>query len=107
MCGIVGIFERTGAPADRVAVAAMTRVILHRGPDHSAVFTDHAVGLGLRRLSILDLSPAGNQPMEDESGQFVCVYNGEVYNFSVLRQKLECASTRTHASFEMCMRGVH
>lgn len=94
MCGIVGVFERTGAPADRAAVAAMARVIRHRGPDHSAVFTDHEVGLGYVRLSILDLSPAGNQPMEDESGQFVCVYNGEVYNFSVLRQELEGQGVR-------------
>ena len=94
MCGIVGIFERTGAPADRVAVDAMTRAIRHRGPDHSAVFTDHQVGLGYVRLSILDLSPAGNQPMEDETGQFVCVYNGEVYNFFVLRQELESEGVR-------------
>ncbi len=94
MCGIVGIFERAGAHAERASLAAMTRVIRHRGPDHSAVFTDREVGLGYVRLSILDLSPAGNQPMEDESGQFVCVYNGEVYNFAVLREELESEGVR-------------
>jgi asparagine synthase (glutamine-hydrolysing) len=88
------MFELTGAPASFAALEAMTGIIRHRGPDHSAVFTDHEVGLGYVRLSIIDTSEAGNQPMKDASGQFVCVYNGEVYNFAALRQELESEGVR-------------
>lgn len=94
MCGVVGIFERTGASAEFATVEAMNDVISHRGPDHAAIFTDGEVGLGYVRLSILDLTAAGNQPMEDASGRFVCVYNGEVYNFASLRAELEGQGVR-------------
>lgn len=94
MCGIVGILDLSGAmvPPDRVI--AMTEAIRHRGPDHSATFVDGPIGLGYVRLSILDLSDAGNQPMEDCSGQYVIVYNGEVYNFPALRRELELDGIR-------------
>ena len=103
MCGITGIFERTGKPASPADVAAMNAVISHRGPDHTAVFSDQEVALGYVRLSILDLSSAGNQPMEDSSGGFVCVYNGEIYNFAELHDELEKAGVhfRSHSDTEV------
>lgn len=67
----------------------MVDAMLHRGPDHNAVFCDGPVGLGYTRLAIFDLSESGNQPMFDESGDWVAVYNGEVYNFAELRAELE------------------
>ena len=94
MCGIVGILHKNGAPVDRTVLAGMCETIRHRGPDHSATFADGGVGLGYVRLSIQDVSTAGNQPMEDESGDFVCVYNGEVYNFPELRAQLETQGVR-------------
>jgi asparagine synthase (glutamine-hydrolysing) len=90
MCGIVGFFD-PGAqtPAGRLAeiTASMTEVIKHRGPDDTGVWTDETVGvaLGFRRLAILDLSPAGHQPMVSSDGRYVIVFNGEVYNFAHLR----------------------
>jgi asparagine synthase (glutamine-hydrolysing) len=67
----------------------MTDAIAHRGPDGEGHFVDGAVGLGHRRLSIIDLSPAGHQPMQTTSGRFVLSYNGEIYNFQELRIELE------------------
>jgi len=93
MCGFSGIFS--ARPLDpletRERVGAMTEQLRHRGPDDSGLWIDgdHGIGLGFRRLSIIDLSPAGHQPMVSASGRFVIVFNGEVYNFRVLRQLLE------------------
>lgn len=89
MCGIVGIYDRTSSPVDAPTVKVMAAAIRHRGPDHTAVFTAGAIGLGYARLSILDLFESGNQPMTDATGNFVAVYNGEVYNFPELRVQLE------------------
>ena len=76
----------------------MTAVLGHRGPDHSAVFTSGPVGLGYVRLSIIDLSETGNQPMTDETGNWVGVYNGEIYNFLELRKELERQGVRFRSS---------
>ena len=92
MCGIAGFF--TAAPS-RIDFAPtlerMAAAIEHRGPDDSGVWHDQALGIGLahRRLSILDLSPLGHQPMLSKSGRFVVVFNGEIYNFSALRAELQ------------------
>src|SRR5262249_17500601 len=90
MCGIAGIYNvRSGAPADPRAVERMTRLLTHRGPDAEGGYADRALGLGHRRLSILDLSERGHQPMTSPDGRFVIVYNGEVYNYLELRTTLE------------------
>jgi asparagine synthase (glutamine-hydrolysing) len=90
MCGIAGImnFDRQ-KPVDRGVVVAMTRVVAHRGPDAEGVWVDGSVGLGHRRLSIIDLSVAAEQPMVSDDGQVRIVYNGEVYNFLELRRELQ------------------
>jgi asparagine synthase (glutamine-hydrolysing) len=94
MCGIAGFqWRRAHHPTDRLRriIQAMTDTLTHRGPDDSGVWVDPAVGLALghRRLSILDLSAAGRQPMMSICGRYVITYNGEIYNFPELRQQLE------------------
>jgi len=91
MCGICGIVGPD--PVDREALGRMTRVLRHRGPDDEGFFVKEyedevAVGLGFRRLSIIDLE-TGNQPMTNESGSVQLVFNGETYNFRELRRELE------------------
>ncbi len=94
MCGITGFFDPKRTSDDNglsLQVAAMAEAIRHRGPDADGVWTDAAAGiaLGHRRLSIIDLSPAGAQPMRSASGRYVLAYNGEIYNFPRLREELE------------------
>lgn len=89
MCGIAGIFHLDGQPASPVLLKRMTDVISHRGPDGEGQYIDSSAGLGHRRLAILDLSPAGHQPMRSPCGRFIISYNGEVYNFRELRVELE------------------
>jgi asparagine synthase (glutamine-hydrolysing) len=89
MCGIAVVVGLDGAPVDVGRLERMADVLAHRGPDDSGVLTAGPVGLGFRRLSILDLSAAGHQPMSTEDGQVVVVFNGEIYNFVELRRELE------------------
>jgi asparagine synthase (glutamine-hydrolysing) len=94
MCGIAGFWAPEGLPADAAAIlAGMTTCLAHRGPDDSGTWVDPSPGvaLGHRRLSILDLSPEGHQPMASRDGRYVIVYNGETYNFADLRRGLEAA----------------
>ena len=99
MCGIAGLWEqrrRTAPDALAAVAAAMTDTLVHRGPDAGDVWLDPEAGLALghRRLSIIDLSPAGAQPMVSSCGRFVISYNGEVYNADELRSDLEAAGRR-------------
>ncbi|MFN6933553.1 MAG: asparagine synthase (glutamine-hydrolyzing) [Tsuneonella sp.] len=90
MCGIAGVISQRPITGD--TVERMIRPIHHRGPDDSGVWIDPdsgTVGLGHRRLSIIDLSAAGHQPMHSPSGRYVLTYNGEIYNFAELRAELE------------------
>lgn len=89
MCGITGIFNLNGEPASPVLLRKMTDAIAHRGPDGEGFYTDNFVGLGHRRLAIIDLSPGGHQPMMTADGHYVISYNGELYNFQELRIELE------------------
>src|SRR5688572_24396807 len=96
MCAIAGCWSwRVGDAAAREAklVQCMTLSLAHRGPDGSGQWEDLAAGvaLGHRRLAIIDLSPAGHQPMHSHSGRFVVSFNGEIYNFRELRAQLVAA----------------
>ncbi|MDA0368857.1 MAG: asparagine synthase (glutamine-hydrolyzing) [Proteobacteria bacterium] len=94
MCGVAGIFNIDGAPVSPVVLGRMTDMLAHRGPDDRGTHVDGALGLGHRRLSIIDLSAAGHQPMATPDGRYVLSYNGEVYNFAELRTELESAGFR-------------
>lgn len=89
MCGIAGALYFDGRNADRVTLKNMADAIQHRGPDASGVYTHAQLGLSHRRLSIIDLSSAANQPFVSADGRFVLCYNGEVYNFKELKVELE------------------
>lgn len=86
MCGIAGIVS-TGT-VDVGAVEQMARCLRHRGPDDSGIWSGPCAALGHRRLSVIDLSPTGAQPMSDEEGRIVLVFNGEIFNFAHLRDEL-------------------
>jgi len=89
MCGIAGIYNFNNKPVDPFLVKKMSDSIMHRGPDDSGIYVDGSVGLGHRRLSIIDLSPAGKQPMANKDQNLFIVFNGEIYNFQELRKILE------------------
>ena len=89
MCGICGIIALCyEQPVDRHLLQQMNNTIRHRGPDDAGYFTDQAAGLAMRRLSIIDLN-TGHQPISNEDGSIWIVFNGEIYNYRQLRQKLE------------------
>lgn len=88
MCGIAGIFGITNKHESEALVNNMNHRMAHRGPDDHGVYADELVALGHRRLAILDLSPAGHQPMFADSGNLVIVFNGEIYNFREIRETL-------------------
>jgi len=94
MCGIAGIFNLNGEPVSPVLLRKMTDAIAHRGPDSEGFCIDSFIGLGHRRLAIIDLTPAGHQPMATQKNQYVITYNGEIYNFQELRIELEALGYR-------------
>src|SRR5690349_1552022 len=89
MCGIAGVIGQ--ASRDGRLLSAMARAIAHRGPDDEGIWLDPEAGVGLanRRLAIIDLSPAGHQPIQSSDGRFVLTFNGEIYNHTDLRAELE------------------
>jgi asparagine synthase (glutamine-hydrolysing) len=93
MCGIAGIADVTGRPVNRALLQAMTNVQAHRGPDGESMVCVGAVGLGHRRLAIIDLV-TGDQPMSSDDGSIQIVFNGEIYNFRELRRDLEASGSR-------------
>jgi asparagine synthase (glutamine-hydrolysing) len=92
MCGIAGVIGREGEVIAAGQVRRMTDALVHRGPDDEGIHAQGSVGLGMRRLSIIDLS-GGQQPIYNEDGSVAVVFNGEIYNFKQLRNELE---TRGH-----------
>lgn len=106
MCGICGIYNLTGAPVERERLGRMNDTMIHRGPDGAGLFVDGAVGLGHRRLAIIDLH-TGEQPMATDDGRLQVVFNGEIYNFRELKQELEALGHRfrTHSDTEVILHG--
>jgi asparagine synthase (glutamine-hydrolysing) len=94
MCGVVGVFRRDGARVDPAVLTAMRDALAHRGPDGAGLYLDGPVGLGHRRLAIIDLSAAARQPMTTPDDAVTIAYNGEIYNFRVLRAELEALGWR-------------
>lgn len=88
MCGIAGLYNLSGAPVATRQVLAMCDLIRHRGPDDRDAWTHGPVGLGHQRLSIIDLSPRGRNPMANEDGSVEIVFNGEIYNYQDFRPGL-------------------
>ena len=106
MCGVAGLFHPdVPKPVDPARIAAMTDILAHRGPDGSGVWTAPGVGLGHRRLSIIDLSDAAAQPMLAQGGRLAISYNGEIYNFREVRADLEAKghAFRTESDTEVIL----
>ncbi|MCC5827184.1 asparagine synthase (glutamine-hydrolyzing) [Alkalimonas sp.] len=107
MCGLAG-FVRFGEPAEqtKALLASMGEAMLHRGPDAGGLWWDDQMALVHRRLSILDLSTAGSQPMHSPCGRYVMVFNGEIYNFQTLRDELIAAGEAfvSHTDSEVLLR---
>lgn len=97
MCGITVLLGASPSDSFAASLQKMSNALHHRGPDDGGVWVDreHGIGLGHRRLSIIDLSPAGHQPMQSSSGRYVIAFNGEIYNHLDLREKLAGASRQS------------
>ena len=111
MCGIAGLIDvagHLGSQELRARALAMSAAILHRGPDAGDVWADTGCGVALahRRLSVIDLSPAGAQPMVSHSGRYVIVFNGEIYNYQALRTSLPVAVWRGHSDTEVMLEAI-
>jgi len=106
MCGVSVLLATNGAPADMETVQRMSDALAHRGPDDSGILVSGQVGLGFRRLSIIDLSPTGHQPMATPDGEAVIVFNGEIYNYLELRDELKLLghSFRSSSDTEVLLR---
>ena len=106
MCGITGIYRfKSGQSVSEKEIHAMSSVIGHRGPDGDGVLVDGALGLGHKRLSIIDVSERSNQPMRSACGNYAICFNGEVYNYVELRQPLQegGAEFRTESDTEVML----
>lgn len=111
MCGITGILSPVVVPNGPYSiVASMSARLLHRGPDAEGIWAEDGIALGHRRLSILDLSPAGAQPMQSACGRYVIVFNGEIYNHLDLRHDLApigaAPDWRGHSDTETLLAGI-
>ena len=97
MCGVAAVVMLNGDSGPGDIVRRMTKALVHRGPDDEGVHLSGSVALGFRRLSILDLTPSGHQPMSTPDGSVTIVFNGKIYNYIELRTELE-ARGRTFRS---------
>lgn len=101
MCGIAGIIELNGQPADETRLRAMNAAMAHRGPDADGFFLEKNYGLAHRRLSILDLSTSANQPFSDGGQRYMTVFNGELYNYREVQQRLTGHTFKTTSDTEV------
>ncbi|MBR1244202.1 asparagine synthase (glutamine-hydrolyzing) [Bradyrhizobium sp. AUGA SZCCT0274] len=108
MCGIAGLLNLDGRPADRRLIATMRDALTHRGPDGAGMFVDGSFGVGHRRLAIIDLRAIADQPMTSPDGRWTVAYNGEIYNFQKLRIELEVEGWqfRTRSDTEVLLAGI-
>lgn len=108
MCGIAGVVRFDREPVRVSDIRRMTDAIAHRGPDGEEQWIEGPVGLGHRRLAIIDLSPSASQPMESRDGRYVLSYNGEIYNFRQLRDMMiqEGVPFRTNSDTEVVLNAL-
>jgi asparagine synthase (glutamine-hydrolysing) len=109
MCGIFGFFDREiSTPPDKAKLRETGALLSHRGPDHEGVFSEPSIGLVHTRLSLVDLDPRSNQPFWDKTGRYALVFNGEIYNYKSLRDRLEKKgiSFRTSGDTEVLLESV-
>ena len=106
MCGIAGILARDGQVVHEGVLRLMGEAIAHRGPDDDGTHVDGPAGLASRRLAVIDITPAGHQPMATEDGRYTIVYNGELYNYRELADDLERRGHRfrSHSDTEVVLR---
>ncbi|HTQ65521.1 MAG TPA: asparagine synthase (glutamine-hydrolyzing) [Puia sp.] len=100
MCGIAGIINFNGKPADKCMIQKITDTMAHRGPDADGFYVDDEVALGHRRLAIIDLSAAANQPFSDNSGRYKIIFNGEMYNYAEVKPLLSDYDFKTTSDTE-------
>lgn len=105
MCGIAGFLNKSGVPASQETIRSMTEAVRHRGPDGYGYYTSGNLALGHRRLAIIDLSEAANQPMHWQGGGLTIIFNGEIYNYVELRDELQRLGHRfaTHSDTEVIL----
>ena len=103
MCGICGIYGLSNTTESTSLVRKMNDSIAHRGPDDDGFYVDEKVALGHRRLAIIDLSPAGHQPMQDTSKELEIIYNGEIYNFLEVKPLLKEYDFKTKTDTEVIL----
>lgn len=104
MCGIIGIWHRDGSLIDRTTLEASTGLLAHRGPDSEGFYYEGSIGLGHRRLSIIDLSDQGRQPMSTPDGRFTITFNGEIYNYQELQKEyLGDLQLQSHSDTEVLL----
>lgn len=101
MCGIAGIINFRGHAIQEATIRQMTCALSHRGPDADGFFMENDVALGHRRLSIIDLSSLANQPFTDNSGRYIMVFNGEMYNFREVKALLNDYDFKTNGDTEV------
>lgn len=108
MCGVAGFLAQKKYSNPLAIATCMADTLIHRGPDDAGVWVGEAAGVGLahRRLSIVDLSPAGHQPMVSSSGRYVIAFNGEIYNHLDLRRELGEQNWRGHSDTETLLAGI-
>jgi asparagine synthase (glutamine-hydrolysing) len=102
MCGIAGILNKQ-QPVQPELIRKITGLMSHRGPDAEGFYLDDNLAFGHRRLSIIDLSDAANQPFKDTSGRYIIIFNGEIYNFREVKSRLPDYPFHTESDTEVIL----